>query len=188
MNGFFHETNHTMALRRKLPLLLCLLLCHSFSIVSSTWDVEEEFWRLEFPAAGSPSSGKSSSSSSPINFADEENRRLHVMTSRGNEVTRHRDIVTRANGGSPRVFDDSGSCGVDDDQTPCCNQTCSDLSYCSALNGRRIEDKYFPTLPFIQVCVLHLHLLFSFFSLFFFCEVVDFYLILSLSHFYNIKI
>ena len=67
------------------------------------------------------------------------------------QVDRHRDIVTVANGGSPRVFDDSNSCGIDDDQSPCCDETCEGLSHCAALNGRRIEDKYFPTLPFIQV-------------------------------------
>lgn len=96
--------------------------------------------------------------------AEQEVRRLFVMSSRAEEVTKHRDIINpeyehersmdsngKWNGGSPRVFNDNGACGVGDDEVPCCNQTCSGLNYCSALNDRRIEDKYFPTLPFIQV-------------------------------------
>lgn len=127
----------TMAVLMKNASLILFVVSIHASIAQNVWDPEEEYWRLEFPGQNS--------------FEKDEARRLHVMTSRNSEVTRHRDIVTRANGGSPRVFDNSGSCGVDDDQTPCCNQTCSDLSYCSALNGKRIEDKYYPTLPFIQV-------------------------------------
>jgi hypothetical protein len=102
------------------------------------WDPVEAFTRLEGPAAS---------------FDEEEVRRLHVLTKRAVEVTRHRDIVTRHRDddvSEHRTFEDNGACGVSDDMPPCCNQTCFDLSYCSALNGRRIEDKYYPTLPFIQ--------------------------------------
>ena len=41
------------------------------------WDPEEAYYRFEQPAAG----------------ADEEARRLFIMTDRAEEVTRHRDIV-----------------------------------------------------------------------------------------------
>jgi len=113
----------------------------SSSPTREQWDPEEAYYRFEQPAAG----------------VDETARRLFVMTDRAEEVTRHRDIVGAGSVyGSPRVFDDSGACGIDDDQPPCCNQTCSDLKYCTALNGRRIEDKYFPTLPFIQGTCLNL--------------------------------
>jgi len=99
------------------------------------WDPTEAFLRYE----------------APVDYKGEEDRRLFVMSSRAEEVTRHRDIVNADSyKGHARVFEDSGVCGVQDTDAPCCNQTCSGLSYCTALNGRRIEDKYFPTLPEIQ--------------------------------------
>lgn len=97
------------------------------------WDVESEFYRLERP------------------WGENEVRRLFLLTDRPSEVLLHRDIVTKENHGESRVFDDSSACGVADDQPPCCTQVCSGLQHCTALNDRRIEDKYFPTLPFIQV-------------------------------------
>ena len=126
--------------------------------VRERWDPEEAFWRLDGPSRSS--------------FDEEEKRRLFVMSSRATEVTRHRDIVTKDENDDhnhdrdddeytpdsrythaherPRVFEDNGACGVDDDMPPCCNQTCYGLTHCTALNGRRIEDKYYPTLPFVQ--------------------------------------
>jgi len=115
----------------KLPYLL-------FGSRPERWDPVEAFARLEKPA---------------MSRDDEEERRLHMLTKRAVEVTRHRDIVTRHRDddySEHRTFEDNGACGVADDMPPCCNQTCFNLNYCTALNGRRIEDKYYPTLPFIQ--------------------------------------
>jgi len=136
--------------------LSCALLPQVNSKSKHAWDIEEEFFKMEHPT-----------NVENENFdlaAEYEARQLFVMSTRAQEVTKHRDIInpdnenTRAmdfekgkwTGGSPRVFNDNGACGVADEDVPCCNQTCSGLNYCSALNGQRIEDKYFPTLPFIQ--------------------------------------
>ena len=84
-------------------------------------------------------------------------RMLNALTNRQNEVPIHHDINTQNSGeeaylgpqGS-RIFDDSGACGVLDSDKPCCNKTCTGLTHCTVLNGKRIEDKYYPTLPHIH--------------------------------------
>ena len=104
---------------------------------SDAWDVNEAYYRAEHPSA----------------FNDERKwtRNLFKLTTRNEEKTQHRDIVKKNVQGLPRLFEDSNECGIADGQPPCCEELCHGLDKCSALNGRRIEDKYFPTLIDIQV-------------------------------------